>query len=420
MGFCDRLFLSHYSLEALEACVSASSLIVLFQIPTISIACIAQVFVGRHRGLGQPVNIGKSVWQLVWWSLASWIAILPLGLVIEPFYFQESAVTLLAREYFRPLLFFNFLYPLGAALSSFYIGQGKTKGILLITLATHLVNILLAPLLIFGIQGIFPPLGILGAAIASITAQMTYCGILFALFLQKKHRECYGTGNYLYDKASFLEAIKIGIPNALSRMVTLLTWAGAAQIMFRKGGDHLLVLSIGSSIHLLFTFLNEGMGQGIVSIASYLYGKGEKLYIGKLRKSAYFLLSLFLVFLAIPCLIFPQLTISLLLKDPPSQDQLQLLKSTCYWLWLYFLTYGFGKIEMSFLIAGKDTMFLFIFNACSSWLTTYVFVLCAIQFFGYSPDKLWLTMSITNLISGITYLWRVKHQERKIASYVGN
>lgn len=162
------------------------------------------------------------------------------------------------------------------------------------------------------------------------------------------------------------------------------------------------------------------MGQGIVSIASYLYGKGEKLYIGKLRKSAYFLLSLFLVFLAIPCLIFPQLTISLLLKDPPSQDQLQLLKSTCYWLWLYFLTYGFGKIEMSFLIAGKDTMFLFIFNACSSWLTTYVFVLCAIQFFGYSPDKLWLTMSITNLISGITYLWRVKHQERKIASYVGN
>ena len=127
MGFCDRLFLSHYSLEALEACVSASSLIVLFQIPTISIACIAQVFVGRHRGLGQPVNIGKSVWQLVWWSLASWIAILPLGLVIEPFYFQESAVTLLAREYFRPLLFFNFLYPLGAALSSFYIGQGKNK-----------------------------------------------------------------------------------------------------------------------------------------------------------------------------------------------------------------------------------------------------------------------------------------------------
>jgi MATE family multidrug resistance protein len=419
LGFCDRLFLSYYSYEALQACVSASSFVNLFQIPTISIASIAQVFVGRYKGQEDYINIGNSVWQMIWWACLSVILVLPLGFAIEPYYFQRTSIATLGHDYFRPLLLFNFLFPLGAALSSFYIGQGKTKIVFLVTLVTHLFNILLAPLLIFGIRGVLSPLGVLGAATAAVVAQIVYCSILFALFLQRKNRDSYGTGNYVYDKARFLEGLKIGMPNALSRVITLLTWAGATQMMFRKGGDYSLVLSVDSTIHFLFTFLNEGIGQAVIPIASYFHGKGERIYLQKLKKSAYLLLSLFLLFLSIPCLIFPELTISIVLKDPLSHHQLQLLKATCHWLWIYFLTYGFGRIGSGFLIAAKDTMFLFIYNASSSWIITYGFVFCVIQVLGYSPDKLWLTMSITSLISGIAYFWRIKYQERKIGGYAG-
>jgi MATE family multidrug resistance protein len=419
MGFCDRLFLSHYSLEALEGCVSANSLIALFQIPSISIASIAQVFVGRYKGLGDNFRIGTSVWQMIWWALASLIIILPLGLLIEPIYFKGTSVATVASAYFRPLLIFNFLFPLGVALASFYIGQGHTKIVFLITLISHLINIALTPLLIFGVEGFFSPMGIQGAAIANIIAQMIYCAVLLTLFLQKKHRETYGTANYSYDKTCFFEGIRIGIPSALSRMITLATWAGATQIMLRKGGDYLLVLSVGSSIHLLFTFLNEGIGQGIVPIASYLMGKKEWSQIWKLMRSALLLLGFFLVFLSIPCLLCPEITISFFFTETPSPHQLHLLKMTCYYLWLYFMTYGFGKIGMSFLVAARDTIFLLLFNLSTSWLVTYIFVYCVIHLFNSSPDKLWLTMSITSLIAGMAYLWRLRQEKWKVSTFEG-
>lgn len=418
MGFFDRLFLSHYSLEALEACVSACSLVALFQIPSISIASIAQVFVGRDIGIGNKAEVGKTIWQMVWWAIGSMLIILPLGLLIEPFYFKGTSIAALGSIYFRPLLLFNFLFPLGAALASFYIGQGRTKTVFLITLVAHLINMILAPLLIFGIRGIFSPMGVLGAAIATIIAQTAYCGVLLILFLQKKNREAYGTCNYQLDKHAFFESIKVGFPTALSRMITLLTWAGATQIMSRKGGDYLLVLSVGSSIHLLFTFLNEGIGQGIVPIASYLIGKKEWTGIWKLMRSAYLLLGLLLAFLAIPCLICPELTLSFFFKEAPQAGELLLLKKTCYWLWLYFLTYGFGKIGMSFLVAAKETLFLLVFNLSTSWLVTYMFVYCVIQLLNYSPDKLWLTMAVTSLIAGLAYLWRLKLENWKKSAVV--
>jgi hypothetical protein len=85
-------------------------------------------------------------------------------------------------------------------------------------------------------------------------------------------------------------------------------------------------------------------------------GKREWSLIWKLMRSPFLLLGLFFILLSVPCLFFPEMTISFFFSEPPSSSQLYLLKKMCYWLWVYFLTYGFGKIGMSFLVAAKDIL----------------------------------------------------------------
>jgi len=160
MGFCDRLYLAHFSIEALHGCVSAGYLSLLFQHPVIRIVVITQVFVGLHYSSSQNKIIGSLVWQMVWLALFSMVLTYPIGQWVAPTVFKGSAVQVEAKAYFDILMKGNFLFPLGAALSAYFIGKGKVRIIVLATVFSHGLNIGLDYFFIFGIKGFFPSMGV--------------------------------------------------------------------------------------------------------------------------------------------------------------------------------------------------------------------------------------------------------------------
>ena len=81
---------------------------------------------------------------------------------------------------FAPLLIFF------SAFASFYIGQGKTSLIKWLALLGNGINILLDPLLIFGVKGWVPQMGIKGAAIATGSGLFVQVFVLLFMFLHKK------------------------------------------------------------------------------------------------------------------------------------------------------------------------------------------------------------------------------------------
>ncbi|MGH2611506.1 MAG: MATE family efflux transporter, partial [Rhabdochlamydiaceae bacterium] len=113
MGFCDRLFLARYSIEALEACTSTLSLCALFQIPAVRVVSIIQVFIGKYKGAGELQKMGACVWQMVWMSLFLFLISLPLCFYAEHLFFKNTSIASLGIPYFRILLPLNFLCPLG-------------------------------------------------------------------------------------------------------------------------------------------------------------------------------------------------------------------------------------------------------------------------------------------------------------------
>ncbi|NGX37369.1 MAG: hypothetical protein K1000chlam2_00523 [Chlamydiae bacterium] len=412
MGFCDRLFLSHYSIEAFEGSVSAGYLCLLFQLPIMRIATMSQVFVGLDYGSKNYQSIGPTVWQMIWLALFSILITFPPSQFFAPYFFEGSAVSHTANTYFSTMMVANFLFPLGTAISAYFIGQGRTRIIFLTTLLSHGLNVGLDYIFIFGIEGVFPSLGIFGAALATGISQAVFCVVLFMFFIRKKERTSYGTGIFHFNWNLFWPQLRIGLPRAIARMFILTAWVSCSRVMTMKGGDYLMVLSVGGTLILLFTFFNDGMLQGMITIASNLMGAKQYQKIWKLARSALISILVASALLSIPYLVFPEWTLSFLVATPPSPQTLQILKKSCIWLWLFFFCYGFSIIGISLVTASRDVGFYLISNIFV-WLTSYVPVYIAMNFLNWTPDKLWLIMALDSLIYGTIFLLRSRKEKWK-------
>ncbi len=416
MNFIDRLFLAHFSFEAFEGCVNAVYLCMLFQLPCMRITSMAQIFIGFHKGANHPNLIGECVWQMIWFSILSMIITLPLGSITGAFFLGGTAIEKPAMTYLQTLMFGNFLFPLGAALSSFYIAKGNTKVLVLATICAQLLNIGLDYLLIFGVEGILPAQGIFGAALATIIAQSSFCAILFWPFLKNQFHQLYGTRNWALHWKPFWNYVQVGIPRAIARLLVLVAWAATARIMTLKGGDFLIVFSVGGTLFLVFAFINEGLGQAIMTIASRLIGAKEYLTLRKLRRSSFLFLAFSMACLTLPFLIFPDFLLSFFFSEPPSSEVLTLLHRSCYWIWIMLLGNGFNMIGFGLISAACDTVFHMMANSLV-WLTSYLPIYLIYNMTNCPPDIFWLIIALEAFLIGSIFHWRVNRNDSKHSSF---
>lgn len=412
MGLCDRLILSHYSLRSAEAAISGLYLIQLFQIPCIRVTSTAQIFVGQYKGAGEQKMSGPVVWQMIWFSILSMLILLPISWPISRIFFQNSPIQTEGIAYFRYLMSINFLFPLGAALTAFYLGQGHAKKVLIISIASHILHILLDFPLILGIKGILPPFGVKGAAISAGISQFFFCALLFKDFLKPIYRQLYGTAKASFNPSLFRKCLKVAIPRAASKITFLIAWVAVTHIIIHKQENYLAVLAFGGTVNLFYTCFNEGMCQAITTIGSYLVGSKQFL-LWKLARSAFTFLMLGAALLAIPCLFFPESMISAFFKEIPSPMLKQELHLTCYWLWLLFITHGCNLIGLGLLNSYGDTPFQMLFAVTLGWMLNYWPVYFWIGKKNAPPNQFWLYMAGACAVSTLIYLLRLQREKWK-------
>ena len=88
MIFTDRLFLAHYSIEALNAAVASGTLAWAFMAGIGMITAMSEIFVARYNGAAQYKLLGVPVWQMLWISLFSLLFLseaIPLSLSFSLF-----------------------------------------------------------------------------------------------------------------------------------------------------------------------------------------------------------------------------------------------------------------------------------------------------------------------------------------------
>lgn len=361
MHFSDRILLSHYSLDTLNAATTSGTAAYSLLILPMSLAGISQVFVGRFHGKNKLAECGKPVWQMIFFSLMTIPIFVLLASTFPEVYFKDSRIKSEETLYFSWLLFFSPIFCLNAALCGFFTGTGKVKIVTICIVFANALNIFLDLILIYG-KFYFPELGIKGAVLATGIAESLATFLLFAIFLSNKNRRLYHTLKPSWDVRLFKESFKVGLPAGLSVAIEVNAHFLFMKMISYTGEMELSIASLLQSLYFLVMFLPEGLSKAVTALSSNLIGGQESKPIFKMLKSAFILHTIFFTFLAsFLFFFFTSVLETFFIADLAFIKNPQFLEkasSSFLYFLLFFLVNGFSKILTGHLTAAKDTRFI--------------------------------------------------------------
>jgi len=418
MIFVDRCFLARYSLEALNASVNAGTLAWAFLGGIGMLTVMSEIFVAQYNGAGFHSFIGAPVWQMIWLSVFSLALFVILGIWIGPLFFHGTLYSSLEIEYFTYIMIFAPLYPIQTAISGFYIGIGKTRFLIYLAVFANFINIILDWILIFGIEGIVPRLGVKGAAIATSLGTLFQALVLIFLFLKKKNREFYGTTKWQFKYRLFKKCIKVGLPPALFYSLEIIGWALFYQMMSRVGELHITISSICQSIVILLSFFFEGLNRGISALAGNFIGSKKIELVNSLLTSSLKLLGIFTIVVSIFLIFDPKIIIDFLLpgnlekillwENASGHSFYSILKVCLICVFIYLFFEGVRWIFAGLLTAAGDTFFLLIAGTFSVWIFLLLPVYFIIVKFSLAVQFAWVLAALYAILLSFIYWVRFK------------
>ena len=152
---------------------------------------------------------------------------------------------------------------------------GKTIHSTVAQLAGAIANIVLDPVLIFGL-GPFPELGVKGAAYATVIGQILTMAIGGVLHFACNKEIPRGI-KYFRPQGRMISSIyKIGIPAIIIQALMSVMTYGLNVILYRIGQSAVTAYGIYYKIQQFVFFAAFGMNNTIIPVVSYNYGKGDK------------------------------------------------------------------------------------------------------------------------------------------------
>ncbi len=162
-------------------------------------------------------------------------------------------------------------------LSKILQSTGNMKVPMISQLIGAVTNIILDPLLIFGI-GFFPELGVRGAAIATVTGQIAAMVFVIVIFVIKKHDVSLSFKHFKLKKDNIFAICIVGLPttvmNAVSGFTTLILNLFLNKIS--QDGMGMAILGVYFKLQSFVFMPVFGLMQGLMPILSYNYGYGNK------------------------------------------------------------------------------------------------------------------------------------------------
>lgn len=186
----------------------------------------------------------------------------------------ETAIAEQAINYMRivaPGLFFQFS---NNTFSGLYNGQGDSRTPFRTSAVGLFVNILLDPLLIYGI-GPLPHLGTAGAAIATALAQ----SVVFCIFYRRIFSEQFPLGRMRLlnplKKECAQRIIRLGLPVSMQNAMFSMFSLTLATLAARWGAVGVAAQSIGAQIEAISWMTAAGFSTALAAFSGQNYGAGN-------------------------------------------------------------------------------------------------------------------------------------------------
>lgn len=214
------------------------------------------------------------------------IAVMPAFLRI---FTKEENILNLAISYSNRVFLFAAAVNVGICYEKIFQAVGKMRVSMFSMMAGCVANIILDPLMIFGI-GPFPAMGIQGAAYATGIGQCLTLAVYLLLFWHRPIPVKVQPG-YLKKEGTLIGRLyRIGVPATLNTALPSVQISVLNQILSGFSGQYVLVLGIYYKLQTFIYLSANGIVQGIRPLVGFNAGAGEKKRVQDIFRTSLFLI----------------------------------------------------------------------------------------------------------------------------------
>ncbi len=206
------------------------------------------------------------------------IIIAVLGILFSPFLFSfmgaTPSVLALTMSYSNTIFIgFIFLF-VGFIAMSLIRAQGNTKTPMKYQLFAVLLNVVLDPIMIFGLLG-FPALGLIGAAIATVFSRIIMALLNFAYLLRDKTKIKLRPKDFSLDLSIIKRIVFVGLPASIGQSINSIGMILLTALVGGFGTTAIAAYGIGMRLDSLVLLPIMGLTQAVIAIVGQNYGKKE-------------------------------------------------------------------------------------------------------------------------------------------------
>lgn len=307
----DSIFVSYVSEKALTAVSLA------FPFQNLMIAVGSGTGVGINallsRNLGEKNldSANRAANTGVFLAAMSYILFAIVGtLLAKPFFeFQTTDAEIIADGYSYLLICSVFSFGIFGQITfeRLLLSTGKTVYSMISQMSGAIINIILDPIMIFGL-GFVPEMGVAGAAVATVIGQI--CAMLVGMTLNLKFNKEIKLGKNIFKPhgKTAMEIYKVGIPSILMMSIGSVMTFCLNKILIAFTATATAVFGVYFKLQSFIFMPIFGLNNGMVPIVAFNFGAKNKKRVTKTIKlsmvyAVSFMLIGFVIFQTIPHLL---------------------------------------------------------------------------------------------------------------------
>lgn len=406
MGTADTMMVSNVGSAAISAVSLVDSINVLLIQAFSALAAGGTIICAQYMGQRNYERANKSARQVLFIILSISAAVTILCLLFKDpllhFIFgkvdadvmEASSVYFLFSAASYP---FIALYDSGA---SIFRAQENTKGPLIISVISNVMNIVGNAILIWGFN-----MGVAGAAIATLVSRI-FCAVV-VLWQLRKNRQPIVVRDYLKirpDRKLIGRILGLGIPSGIENSMFQLGKLAIQSTVSTLGTTAIAAQAMTNNLEMLNGTAAMGVGIGLMTIV------GECIGAGREDEAVYYVKKLSCVAEMIIigcCLLVFALTKPITILGGMEPESARMCFQMMAWITVVKpLVWVVSFIPAYGMRAAGDVRFSMITSCVSMWVFRFCLCLFLIRVIGMGPLAVWFGMFTDWTIRGIVFIWR--------------
>lgn len=290
---------------------------------------------------------------------------------------------------------------------------GRTVYSMVTQLIGAVINIILDPILIFGLFG-FPRLEVAGAAVATVAGQIIAAGIGLFINLRYNRDIHIRLKDIRPDRAIVREIYRVGVPSIVMQSIGSIMVFGMNKILMGFTDTATAVFGAYFKLQSFIFMPVFGLNNGMVPIISYNYGAAR---LDRVKRTFQLTAATATVIMCVGCAAFNLIPGVLLGFFSPSAEMLSIGTVALRVISFSFLLAGFDIIAGSVCQAIGNPVYTLICSVCrqlvallpAAWLLARTGIL----------DLVWLCFPISEVVSLVLSIIFLRRTMRRVEAQIG-